>query len=83
MTTPTRSTLADKASSNPYAEHALDAADQALENTRQFATQAFDKAGEKMRELRSGVKDLASKGASTVGAAVAALVLALRRSRDE
>ena len=116
MTTPTSSKL--RAGASSYADEALDATGHALENTRQLATQAIEKAGEKVRDLRYGVKDLASKGVTTaseaaaaaqrqlgqyaqsttryvteqpvksaliaaaIGAAVAALVLALRRRSD-
>jgi ElaB/YqjD/DUF883 family membrane-anchored ribosome-binding protein len=91
-----------------YAEDARSITGQALESTREFANQAFEKAGEKVRDLRYGVKDLANKSASSVGeyaqattryvseqplksaliaaaigAAVAALVLALRRNSDQ
>lgn len=108
-----------KAGAASYADDAMGATGQALENTRQFANQAMEKAGEKVREMRYGVKDLASTGATrvsdataaaqkqigqyaqatsryvteqpvksaliaaAVGAAVAALVLAMRRSRDQ
>jgi ElaB/YqjD/DUF883 family membrane-anchored ribosome-binding protein len=73
MTTPTSTrSLREQAADNPYTEHALDATNQALESTRQFAAQAFDKAGDKMRDLRSSMKDLASKSANTLGDAGAA-----------
>lgn len=49
------------------AEEARGLAGQALESTREFANQAFEKAGEKVRDLRYGVKDLASKGVSSMG----------------
>ncbi len=89
-------------------EDARSAASQALESTKEFATHAFEKAGEKVRDLRYGAKELASKGVSSVGdyahattryvadqpvksaliaaavgAAVAALVLALRRNSNK
>jgi ElaB/YqjD/DUF883 family membrane-anchored ribosome-binding protein len=79
-----------------------------LEGTRDFANQALEKAGEKVRDLRYGAKELASKGVSSVGeyahattryvsdqpvksaliaaavgAAVAALVLAMRRNSSK
>jgi len=79
-----------------------------LESTREFANQALEKAGEKVRDLRYGARDLASRGASSVGeyanattryvtdqpvksaliaaavgAAVAALVLAMRRNSNK
>lgn len=88
-----------------YADDARTLASQALDNTREYANEAFDRAGARMRDLRSGMKDIASRGASNVGdysrattryiadepikaaliaaaigAAVAGLVLALRRS---
>lgn len=88
-----------------YAEEARGRAAQALDTTREYAGEALDKAGAKMRDLRENVKDLASKGASSVGdyaqattryiadepvksaliaaaigAAVAGLVIAMRRA---
>jgi len=99
-------TLRSGASS--YADDARTITGQALESTREFANQAFEKAGEKVRDMRYGVKDLANKGASSVGeyaqattryvadqplksaliaaavgAAVAALVLAMRRNSSQ
>jgi ElaB/YqjD/DUF883 family membrane-anchored ribosome-binding protein len=91
-----------------YADDARGITGQALESTREFANQALERAGEKVRDLRYGVKDLANKSASSVGdyaqattryvaeqplksaliaaavgAAVAALVLAMRRSSNQ
>ncbi|MBA3771015.1 MAG: hypothetical protein H0X13_00630 [Ramlibacter sp.] len=91
-----------------YADDARSATEQALDSTREFANQAFERAGEKVRDLRYGVKDLANKGVSSVGeyaqattryvseqplksaliaagigAAVAALVLAMRRNSNK
>ena len=79
-----------------------------LEGTKDLANQALEKAGEKVRDLRYGAKELASKGVSSVGeyahattryvsdqpvksaliaaavgAAVAALVLAMRRNSSK
>lgn len=90
-----------------YEDEARTAAAHALETTKEFANQAFEKASEKARDLRSGAKELASRGvnsvgeyaqattryvseqplksaliAAAIGAAVAALVLAMRRNRD-
>lgn len=115
MTTPT-SSKSLHAGASGYADEALGATGQAIESTKQFASQAIEKAGEKVRDLRYGAEDLARKGASTVsdarvaaqrqlgqyaratgryvseqpvksaliaaavGAAVAALVLAMRRN---
>jgi ElaB/YqjD/DUF883 family membrane-anchored ribosome-binding protein len=91
-----------------YEDEARSATAHALESTREFANQALERAGEKVRDLRYGVKDLANRGVSSVGeyahattryvaeqplksaliaaaigAAVAALVLALRRNSDK
>ena len=96
------------AGASNYADDARSTTGQALESTRDFANQAFEKAGEKVRDLRYGVKDLANKSASSVGeyaqattryladqplksaliaaavgAAVAALVLAMRRNSQQ
>jgi ElaB/YqjD/DUF883 family membrane-anchored ribosome-binding protein len=47
--------------------------DSTLEGSHRFATQALDRASDKMRELSGSVKDIASRGASTVtGSAQAA-----------
>ena len=100
--TSTRSIRSDAGS---YAEDARGLASQALDSTREYANEAFDKAGARMRDLRDNVKDLASRGANSVGdyaqattryiadeplksaliaaaigAAVAGLVIAMRRS---
>ena len=91
-----------------YADEARGVTAHALDSTREFANQAFERAGERMRDLRYGVKDLASRGVSSVGeygkattryvaeqplksaliaaavgAALAGLVIALRRSNTE
>jgi ElaB/YqjD/DUF883 family membrane-anchored ribosome-binding protein len=88
-----------------YADDARSLASQALDSTREYANEAFDRAGARYRDLRTGVKDIASRGASSmgeyanattryitdepvksaliaaaIGAAVAGLVIALRRS---
>jgi ElaB/YqjD/DUF883 family membrane-anchored ribosome-binding protein len=93
-------------SASNYDDEARGIASQALDSTREFANQAFERAGEKVRDLRYGVKDIASRGVSSVGdyaqattryvsdqpvksaliaaavgAAVAGLVLAMRRNR--
>ncbi len=115
MTTPTKSL---RAGASEYTDEALASTSHALDTTRQYASQALERAEEKVRDLRYGMKDLASKGATSVshasaaaqrqlghyaqatgryvseqplksaliaaavGAAVAALVLALRRRQD-
>jgi ElaB/YqjD/DUF883 family membrane-anchored ribosome-binding protein len=102
--TSTRSMRSDAAS---YADDARSRASQALEGTREYASEAYDKASARMRDLRDNMKDIAGRGASSVGdyaqatsryisdeplksaliaaavgAAVAGLVIALRRSRS-
>src|SRR4051812_20514869 len=101
------STRSVQGAANAYADDARGLASQALENTRDFANDAFDKAGARFRDLRSGMKDMANRGASSmgdyaqattryiadepvksaliaaaIGAAVAGLVLAMRRSNN-
>ena len=71
MTTPTTSKQL-RAGASGYADDALDATNHAIESTRQFANQAFDRAGEKVRDLRANARDLASKGVSSVTDATAA-----------
>jgi ElaB/YqjD/DUF883 family membrane-anchored ribosome-binding protein len=56
-----------QAGASSYADQARGITSQALDSTREFANQAFERAGEKVRDLRYGVKDLASKSANSVG----------------
>jgi hypothetical protein len=56
-----------RAGAGTYADDADSAAARALDSTREFAGQAIEKAGEKVRDLGYGVKDLANRGVSTVG----------------
>ncbi|HSH89085.1 MAG TPA: hypothetical protein VK996_03815 [Ramlibacter sp.] len=80
---------------------------QALDTTMEYASQALEKASERVRDLRYGARELATRGASSVGeyaqattryvseqplksaliaaaigAAIAGLVIALRRNSD-
>jgi ElaB/YqjD/DUF883 family membrane-anchored ribosome-binding protein len=70
MNTPTLHSLRARASE--YTDETAGAAGHALESTKQFANQAIERAGEKVRDLRYGAKELASKGVSTVSEATAA-----------
>jgi ElaB/YqjD/DUF883 family membrane-anchored ribosome-binding protein len=63
-----------RSSAQGYADDAEGAATHALD----FASQAIEKAGEKVRELRYGVKDLASRSATSVGDATLAAQKQLR-----
>ena len=79
---------------NGYADDARGLASQALESTREFANHAFDRAGSRFRDLRSGAGDYAQATtryiaeepvksaliAAAVGALVAGIVIAMRRS---
>lgn len=104
MTNPNSQSI--RAAASGYADEARGFTGHALETTKELASHAIERAGEKARDLRYGVKDLASKGVSSVGgyaqatgryvseqpvksaliaaaigAAVAALVLAIRRNK--
>ena len=104
MTNPNSKAI--RAGASGYADEAKGFTGHALETTKELASQAIEKAGEKVRDLRYGVKDLASKSVTSVGdyaqatgryvseqpmksaliaaamgAAVAALVLAMRRNK--
>jgi ElaB/YqjD/DUF883 family membrane-anchored ribosome-binding protein len=61
-----------RAGASGYADESLGATGQALESTKQFASQALDKAGDKVRDLREGATDLARRSATTVSDATAA-----------
>lgn len=99
------STRTLRSEAGSYADDARGRAAQALESTREYANEAMDKAGARMRDLRDNVKDLASRGANSmgdyaqattryiadeplksaliaaaIGAAVAGLVIAMRRA---
>ncbi|HEY8047868.1 MAG TPA: hypothetical protein VIE63_01750 [Ramlibacter sp.] len=88
-----------------YTDDARGLAQQALDSTKDYANQAFEKAGARIRDMRSTARDMASRSASSmgdyaqattryisdepvksaliaaaIGAAVAGLVIALRRS---
>jgi ElaB/YqjD/DUF883 family membrane-anchored ribosome-binding protein len=56
-----------RAGSAGYADDTRNLAGQALDTTKEFASNAVERAGEKMRDLRYGVKDIANRGASSVG----------------
>lgn len=71
MTTPT-SSKSLRAGAHGYADEARTATSHALDTTRQLANQAIERAGDSVRDLRYGVKDLASKSATSVSEATAA-----------
>jgi ElaB/YqjD/DUF883 family membrane-anchored ribosome-binding protein len=80
MNTPsTRSMRSTPAS---YAEDAINGAESALDSTRQLASQVIGKASEKVRDLRFGAKDLASRGVDVASEAAAAAQKQLSRYAD-
>ena len=81
MNTPTTKSLRTSATAS-YADDALNSAESALDSTRQLATQVIEKAGEKVRDLRYGARDLASKGLSVATDATAAAQKQLSRYAD-
>jgi ElaB/YqjD/DUF883 family membrane-anchored ribosome-binding protein len=99
------STRSIRAEAGGYADDARGRAAQALDTTREYASEAMDKAGARMRDLRDNMKDVGGRAASSVGdyaqattryisdepvksaliaaaigAAVAGLVIAMRRT---
>ena len=61
------STRSMQNTASSYADDARGLASQALESTREFANEAFDRAGSRFRDLRSSVKDMAGRGATSMG----------------
>ena len=71
MTSPTTSKSL-RAGASSYADEARGATAHALDSTKELASHALERAGETVRDLRYGVKDLASKSATSVSEATAA-----------
>ena len=69
MNTPDTRSL--RSTSSAYAEDALSTAESALDSTRQFATQALGRASDKVRDLRSGAGQMASRGVDAAAEAAA------------
>lgn len=80
MNTTTTKSLRGAAGS--YADDALNSAEGALDSTRQLANQVLGKAGDKVRDLRGGAKELASRGLSVASDASAAAQKQLSRYAD-
>lgn len=81
MNTPTTKSLRTSAAAS-YADDALNTAESALDSTRQLASQVIGKAGDKVRDLRVGAKDFASRGLSVATDATAAAQKQLSRYAD-
>lgn len=69
MNTP--STKSMRASGASYADEALSTAENALDTSRQFASQVLGRAGDKVRDLRSGASELATRGVDAASEAAA------------
>ena len=69
MTTPISS---NSMRASGYADEAQGVTERVLGTGKELAAQALERAGEKVRGLRSGVKDLASKSAGSVSDATSA-----------
>ena len=81
MTTNIKSRRAESSAQSAVGSLAQ-AGESALDSTRQFAGQAFEKASEKARDLREGVKDLASKSYDSVSIGASAAKKGLVRYAD-
>ena len=68
----TSSTTGNSMRASGYADEAQGVRDRMLGTSKELAAQAFERAGDTVRGLRSGVKDLASKGASSMSEATSA-----------
>lgn len=68
MNTPNTKSLRTSAPAS-YADEALNTAENALDSTRQLASQVLDRATEKVRDLRSGATHLATRGADAASEA--------------
>jgi ElaB/YqjD/DUF883 family membrane-anchored ribosome-binding protein len=65
MTHPT--TNSSRADVSSAAEQALEATSHALETTKELASQAIERAGERARDLREGVKDASAAAQRQLG----------------
>ena len=81
MNTPTTKALRSSVPA-AYAEDALNSAENAIDSTRQLANRMIGKAGDKVRDLREGARDLATKGMSVATDATSAAQKQLSRYAD-
>lgn len=81
MHTPTTKSLRSSAPAS-YADEALNTAEDALDSTRQLASQVLGRASEKVRDLRSGAGHLATRGVDAAAEAAAAAQKQLSRYAD-
>ena len=80
MNTPNTKSLRTPPAS--YADEALNTAENALDSTRQLASQVMGRASEKVRDLRFGATNLATKGVDAASDAAAAAQKQLSRYAD-
>ena len=80
MNTP--STKSVRSTTAAYAEDALGTAESALDSTRQLASQMIGRASDKVRDLRSGAGNLATRGVDAASEAAALAQKQLSRYAD-
>ena len=80
MNTPSTKSL--RSSTTAYADEATASAERALESTRQLASQVLERASEKVRDLRSGAGNLATRGVDAASEAAALAQKQLSRYAD-
>lgn len=81
MNTPTTKSLRTSAAAS-YADDAMTTAESAIDSTRELANQVIGKAGDKVRDLRAGARDLANKGMNVASDATTAAQKQLSRYAD-
>jgi ElaB/YqjD/DUF883 family membrane-anchored ribosome-binding protein len=65
-----------------YADDAMTSAENTLDKTRQLASQVIERAGERVRDLRTGTRDFASKSVDAASEAAAAAQKQISRYAD-
>ena len=71
-----------RSTAGEYADDARHAGETALDRTRHLASQVLERAGERVRDMRYGAKDLASRGVDTASEAAVAAQKQLSRYAD-
>ena len=80
MNTPSTKSL--RSTTTAYADEALSTAETALDSTRQLATQMLGRASEKVRDLRSGASEFATRGVDAASEAAALAQKQISRYAD-
>jgi ElaB/YqjD/DUF883 family membrane-anchored ribosome-binding protein len=81
MNTPTTKSLRSSAPAS-YVDEALNTAENALDSSRQLASQVLGRASDRVRDLRVGARDLASKSVDAASEAAAAAQKQISRYAD-